>query len=152
VRTVYVGRGTPHADVVDLNGAVPATGTDHVLVDMVPLDAKDSVGMTWQFALLFHFEGKRLGGLIVDTNVLVATRSGQKSSVRLEANRVEVILGIFANLMETLSRSGVPVLQNTISLCRDEDIRSLHGSRLWTPCQVGDGHLFVAAHAHQSEG
>lgn len=109
IRTKDISDGPSYTDVVDLYSLVPSARDNLVLVDGIPFNTENAVGVAGELKLFFHCEGQGLGSFVVDPYVFVPSRNSKQRSVGFEVQCVQMILFILLRLVQAFAARGVPM-------------------------------------------
>ena len=133
----------PHFDVV-----VPTSGNDEIWILLVELDAEDTIGMSWlsgTASFEAHFELASL--LVVHSHDGVGSSGSEHRSVWVVVNCQELVQ-LIVNRMQQLTRSGVPVLQGSVGVHRNDHVLGHCLASCGPPPELRGGHGLLHLGVH----
>jgi hypothetical protein len=106
---------TTCAHVIDLDGAIPASRKNEVLVSRVELDCEDSVCMARVVARpLLHNVHSLLGLLIVDVKLRIRSSCGEYAAIMSKVKSVNVVTILFVEGVRALARKHMPMINHSV--------------------------------------
>ena len=110
--------------IINLNCIIPTSWSKNIWIWSIKSNTKNSIRVPTKLSIVFHFKYNWFSLFIIETDIFIFTSSSQKTSIWIVVNSIKLIFRIIftVHLMKTPSRSCMPMLKISISLCTYKNI------------------------------
>jgi len=131
------------SDIPDFDVVIPTSRNNQVWIFFVELDAEDSIGMTWlTSSTTFKLNDQTSCLFIINPDNAIRSSCGELSSIGIIIDSQKLIQ-LIINGVEKFSRSGMPMLEGSICIHRNDNVLCNSLTCRWSPPNLGHRHLLL---------